>query len=165
VRAAARWLPDGEESGHSERGGGDSGEHGQIRVAAARARGVRPPKQIPADQDGENQVADQQWLYHRETPEAERHHLQRESHDVGADGGHPQRLAHQIEQDPGRQCFFGFDPLRAALVRDRRYPEKQRGREGGPYGDRRGQRLSPPYHRPDLGTDLHPVAPKGTTPR
>jgi hypothetical protein len=23
----------------------------------------------------------------------------------------------------------------------------------------------PPYHRPDLATDLHPVAPKSTTPR
>jgi hypothetical protein len=133
-----RRPPDREESGHTDRGGPDPAEHDGIRARTSRALNVGPFAQVPADQDGPHEVADQEWLYQREAPEAERRHLQGEAHDVGEDGGQPQRLPDQIGEDPGRQRLARLDLLRAPLVGDRRDPEEQRAHDGCHHGDQRG---------------------------
>jgi hypothetical protein len=93
---AARRARDNEEPSHADHGGGDSREDDPGLARTPRALNARPPPQIPQDQDGENQIAYQDRLYERETPEAERHHLQGESDEIRAEGSHPQRLPDQI---------------------------------------------------------------------
>ncbi len=121
------------------RGGGDSREDDRGLPPAPGTLDVRPPPQIPEDQHGENQVAYDDRLYERETPETERHHLQGESGDIRGDGSHPQWLPDQIQQDPGRQRPPALNPLRAALVGNGGNPEDQRGRDSGYHGEQRGQ--------------------------
>jgi hypothetical protein len=119
---AGRRTSDGEESGHADRGGGDPREHRLVRAPAARALDVGTLSQVPRDHHGGHQVADEDRLHQRQAPVIERHHLQRESDDIAPDGGQPERLPGQVDEDLGRQRFPGLDLLGAALVRDRRYP-------------------------------------------
>jgi hypothetical protein len=139
VRTAARRLPDDEESGHADGGGADTREHDRIPSLRPWGQHACVPSHGPPDQYGEDQVKDQKRLDEREAPEVERHNLQGESDEVRGDGGQPQRLPDQIQQDRGRQRPPGLDPLGAALVGDGRHSEEQRRSQGGPYGDRRGQ--------------------------
>jgi hypothetical protein len=135
---AAGGPPDRQKPGHAGRGSAHPREHNRC----SRARSACVPVQGPADQDRENQVEYQDRLYQRDTAEVQRHDLQGESHDVRADSDQPQRLASQVGQDERRQRLPGLDPLGAALVRDRRYPEDQRGGQGRHHGDRRGHPLA-----------------------
>jgi hypothetical protein len=86
---AGRRPSDGEESGHADRGGGDPSEHHLVRALAARALDVSAFSQVPRDHHGGHQVADKDRLYQRQAPVIERHYLQRETHDIAADGGQP----------------------------------------------------------------------------
>jgi hypothetical protein len=98
---AGRRTSDGEESGHADRGGGDPREHRLVRALAARARDVGAFSQVPRDQHGRHQVADEDRLHQRQAPVIERHYLQGESDDVASDGGQPERLPDQVDEDLG----------------------------------------------------------------
>jgi hypothetical protein len=98
---SGRRTSDGEESGHADRGSGDPREHELVRALAARSLDVGALSQVPRDQHGGHQVADEERLDQRQASVVERHYLQRESDDIAADGGQPERLPNQVDEDLG----------------------------------------------------------------
>jgi len=128
-RFSAGWPRDDEESGDAGRAGSDPADQERIPV----------PPQIRIDQHCEYQVAHENGLHQRERPELQRHDLQRKPDQRRGDGGVPQRLPHQVEQDSRRQRPPLLNPLGAALLSDRRYAEHHGGADTGHHGDQRGQ--------------------------
>lgn len=148
VRAAGRRSPDGEKPGNADRGRADAREQDGIPSLGPRRKTARVPSHGPDDQHREDQVEDQQRLYHGQAPQAERHDLQDETNEVRQDPDQPQRLPDQIQQDRRRQRTLGLDPLGTARVGHGRYPEQQRARQGGYHSDCTQTRPRPPVPVP-----------------
>jgi len=55
-----------------------------------------------AQQQGEQQPADQQWLHHPQCPQVQRGHLQTEAEHVGADAPQPQRVSQGGADEPAQ---------------------------------------------------------------
>jgi hypothetical protein len=128
-RPSAGWPRDDEESAHADRAGHDPAD--QDRIPS--------PPQIRIDQHCEYQVAHEDRLHQRERPELQRHDLQAKADQRRGDGRVPQRLPHQVDQYSRRQRPPLLDPLRAALLRDRRHAEHHGGAEASHHGNQRGQ--------------------------
>jgi len=72
---------------------------GRCREYPAEDDRIEPPAQIRDDQHGEYQIAHQQWLDQCKRAVPEGDYLEHEPGHAPADRYHPQRLAHQVQQD------------------------------------------------------------------
>jgi hypothetical protein len=129
TRPAFGRLRDDQETGHASRAGDHPADQDRIP----------PVAEVSVDEDGEDQTADQQRLDQCQRPVSECKHLEGKSEQGPADRRQPQRLPHQVEEDPRRQRLAGLDPLGTALVRHRRDAEYQRGCDGCHHGYDRAQ--------------------------